>query len=113
MSTLRRTVAQRAGPCFLLRIEAPAPNSSLSSQERQRLKHLRLILWKEYLHLVRLSAALGCSAQPCLARLTLKHTAHILNSGGASRVQAAQTVLYSLLYTTPAFAVRLTTSKAT
>jgi len=39
---------------------------------------------------VSLFAALGCSAQPCLAQLTLKPTAHHLKSGGALRAQAAQ-----------------------
>jgi hypothetical protein len=61
---------------------------------------------------VRLFAALGCSAQPFVARLTLKLLAHHLKSGGALRAQAAQTGLYPLQSATPAFAVRLTTSKA-
>ncbi len=40
---------------------------------------------------MRLFAALGCSAQPCVARLTLKLLlAHHLKSGGALRAQAAQ-----------------------
>jgi len=39
---------------------------------------------------VRLFAALGGSAQPCLAQLTLKPMAHHLKSGGALRAQAAQ-----------------------
>ncbi len=39
---------------------------------------------------MRLFTALGCSAQPCIARLTLKPMAHHLKSGGALRAQAAQ-----------------------
>jgi len=61
---------------------------------------------------VRLFAALGCSVQPSVARLTLTVLAHQLKSGGALRAQAAQTELNPLQSTTPAFAVRLTTSKA-
>jgi hypothetical protein len=41
---LRRTVAGRAGPVLIAEDEAPAPNSSRSSQVRQRLQHSRLLL---------------------------------------------------------------------
>ncbi len=39
---------------------------------------------------MRLFAALGCSVQPSVARLTLTVLAHQLKSGGALRAQAAQ-----------------------
>ncbi len=56
----------------LPRNDAPAPNVSLSSQERQRPQHLHLLTWNNNLYPVRLSAALSCLVQPCIARGMLK-----------------------------------------
>jgi len=93
----------------LPRYKAPAPNSSLSSQKR-----LRLLLWNNYLHPVRLYAALGCSRSLALPGSRCTRCAHIpqewrgrfVGAGGPCRA-----VLNA--NTTPASDLSLTTSKAT